>query len=542
MSYLIFPNQLFELKYFLTKPNIVYLVEEPVFFGHRKKDLNFNKLKLVLHRASMKYYESYLKENKIIVHYFGIDDLDYHKIFETKTKGKSVKSPLLTFNLTDHFLRSKLSKLKVLRYIEELENPNFVITEKQLEEYYQSNNKKKTINQSHFYSWVKEKINVLVDTKSYDDENRNPLPNSVEIPVLGVLPTEDKNFLSEAVDYINKHPKYKNNYGPDDLSLDNCWFPVTHKGSHQWLLKFIKDRLCHFGDFQDAIRNEDEFKFKHLFHSLIAPMFNIGLISPHQIIEEVMKVKDSKSGSKITINNIEGFLRQILGWREYQRYCYLYYYKEMTTPNIFKNKNKLSKSLYLGTTGILPVDTAIKDAFQNGYLHHIQRLMVISNFFNLLNISPDESYKWFMEFSLDSYDWLMIQNVYSMGMWADGGLTMRKPYISSATYVLNMSNYKKPKSKGIKNKKDEKKDEKENKKDENKKDENKKDENEKGEKGENEDWTEIWRALFYLKITTHRSIFEKTPYIFQLKSWDKMTPRDQTKLTNLAKKFLKNTF
>ena len=474
----------------------------------------------------MKYYESYLKENKIIVHYYGIDDLDYHKIFENKTKGKSdksVKSLLLTFNLTDHFLRSKLLKLKVLKYIEELESPNFAIKEAQLEEYYENNNKKKTINQSHFYNWVKEKVDVLVDTKSYDDENRNPLPNSIEIPILGVLPAEDKNFLSEAIDYINKHPRYKNNCGPDDLSLDNCWFPITHKSSHQWLLKFIKDRLCHFGDFQDAIRNEDEFKFKHLFHSLIAPMFNIGLISPHQIIEEVMKVKSSKSSYKnvISINNIEGFLRQILGWREYQRYCYLYYYKEMTTPNIFKNKNKLSKSLYDGTTGIPPVDTAIKDAFQNGYLHHIQRLMVMSNFFNLLNISPDESYKWFMEFSLDSYDWLMIQNVYSMGMWADGGLTMRKPYISSATYVLNMSNYKKPKSKQNDKENLNEKDLKEN---------------------LNEDWFEIWRALFYLKIISHRSIFEKTPYIFQLKSWDKMIPREQNKLTNLAKKFIKNTF
>lgn len=518
MSYLIFPNQLFELKYFLTKPNIVYLVEEPVFFGHRKKELNFNKLKLVLHRATMKYYETYLKQNKIIVHYYGIDDLDYNKIFEKKSK--TVKSPLLTFNLTDHFLRSKLSKLGVLRYIEELESPNFVISELQLEEYYDNNNKKKTINQSHFYNWVKEKVDVLVDIKSYDDENRNPLPNSVEIPVLGVLSVEDKNFLSEAIDYINKHPKYKNNCGPNDLSLDNCWFPVTHKSSYQWLLKFINDRLCHFGDFQDAIRKEDEFKYKHLFHSLIAPMFNIGLISPHQIIEEVMKVMKVKS-SKISINNIEGFLRQILGWREYQRYCYLYYYKEMTTPNIFKNKNKLSKSLYQGTTGIPPVDNAIKDAFQNGYLHHIQRLMVISNFFNLLNISPDESYKWFMEFSLDSYDWLMIQNVYSMGMWADGGLTMRKPYISSATYVLNMSNYKKPTSKEIKEK-----------------------ENNKEIKDDNidKDWFEIWRSLFYLKITTHRSIFEKTPYIFQLKSWDKMAPGEQTKLNNLAKKFIKNTF
>jgi deoxyribodipyrimidine photolyase-related protein len=491
--HLIFPNQLFELKYFQSKPSEVHLVEEPIYFGYREKRLNFNKLKLVLHRASMKYYESYLKKNNIIVHYHELDNLDYNKIIKNNTD-------LVTFNVTDHFLKNKLNKVGVKTY---LENPNFAVTELQLEEYYQNNKNKKLINQGHFYNWVKEKVNILVETKSYDNENRNPLPNSVEIPVLGRLTSEDKKFLSEAINYINNHNSFKNNCGPTDLSLDNCWFPVTHKSSQQWLLKFIKDRLYHFGDYQDAIRNDPEFKYRHMFHSLIAPMFNIGLISPHQIIKEVIKVKSSSVG----INNIEGFIRQILGWREYQRYCYLYYYETMTKSNIFKNKNKLTNSLYQGTTGIPPVDDAIKDAFKYGYLHHIQRLMVISNFFNLLNISPDESYKWFMEFSLDSYDWLMIQNVYSMGMWADGGLTMRKPYISTATYVLNMSNYK--------NKI------------------NKKDDDSAIE------WTEIWKALFYLKIISNRNIFVKTPYIFQIKIWDKMTQNEQSRLNNLAIDFTK---
>jgi deoxyribodipyrimidine photolyase-related protein len=361
-----------------------------------------------------------------------------------------------------------------------------VVSESQLEEYYKNNKSKKVINQGNFYNWVKEKVNVLIDTKSYDTENRNALPNSVEIPALGSLTSEDKKFLTEAIEYINKHTKYKNNCGPENLTLDNCWFPVTHKSSHQWLLKFIKDRLHHFGDYQDAIRKEPDFKYKHLFHSLIAPMFNIGLISPHQIIDEVMK---HKSSSKIGMNNIEGFLRQILGWREYQRYCYLHYYTEMTKANIFNNKEKLDSSFYKGTTGIPPVDDAIKSAFETGYLHHIQRLMVMSNFFNLKNISPHEAYKWFMEFSIDSYDWLMIQNVYSMGMWADGGLSMRKPYISTGLYILKMSNYKKPTSQEIK------------------------------ESGI--DWLEVWKDLFYKKLKAHRHIFEKTPYIFQLRMMDK---------------------
>jgi deoxyribodipyrimidine photolyase-related protein len=479
-TYIIFPNQLFELRYFLDtyKPKVIHLVEEPVFFGYRENKLNFNKLKLILHRASMKYYENYLKKNKIEVHYHEFDDV----LNSLKSKVKASDN-LCTFELNDHYLEKKVKKN--FPNIKFLENPNFVVSLTQLNKYYEENKKKKTVNQGHFYNWVKSEINVLIKSKSYDTENRNPLPDSVKIPVLGRLPLEDKKYLKEAIEYVSRNPHFKDNCGPSESELvigETCWFPVTHKGAHQWLQEFIKNRLTHFGDYQDAIRQESEFKYKHLFHSLIAPMFNIGLISPHQIVEEVM---DSNTKYGVKMNNIEGFIRQIVGWREYQRYCYLHYYDKMTKANIFGNNRKLTKELYEGTTGIPPVDDAIKSAFQYGYLHHIQRLMVMSNYFNLLDIHPDEAYKWFMEFSLDSYDWLMIQNVYSMGMWADGGLSMRKPYISTAGYILNMSNYKKPKQSEI--------------------------------KAGQKDWTEVWKSLFYSKLMRHKHIFEKTPYVIHLK-------------------------
>ena len=500
MSYLIFPNQLFELKYFPkdNQPRTVYLIEEPVLFGFRDKKMNFNKLKLVLHRSSMKYYESYLKKNHIEVNYIEIDDIikNYNKL--TKIIKKSEE--LITFKLTDYFLEKKIKK--AFPDIVFLENPNFLVSEGQLNDYYQKNNvnklkKYKSVMHSSFFNWIKEEINVLKDTKSYDNENRNALPDNIKIPSLGALKSEDKNFIKEGIEYITNHHLLKDNCGPEELNFDNCWFPVTHSGSNVWLKKFIKDRLDSFGDYQDAIRTDN----RTLFHSLIAPMFNVGLLSPHQIIEEVMKVN-----KKIKMNNIEGFLRQIIGWREYQRYCYLHYYDEMTKPNVFGNNRKLSKSLYNGTTGIPPVDDAIRDAFNYGYLHHIQRLMVISNFFNLINLDPDESYKWFMEFSLDSYDWLMIQNVYSMGMWADGGLTMRKPYISTGLYILKMSNYKQPRESEI------------------------------IETGFN--WLDIWKSLFYIKIKSNVEIFKKTPYIFQLKIWDKMSKDDKDDLINISNSFL----
>lgn len=153
------------------------------------------------------------------------------------------------------------------------------------------------------------------------------------------------------------------------------------------------------------------------------------------IIKEINKYK-----RLIPLNSYEGFIRQLF-WREYQYYCYRYF--DFSKKNYFGNDKKLNKDWYNGTLGILPVDDAIKEAFSTGYLHHIKRLMVIGNFMNLCQINPKEGFKWFMEFSCDSYEWVMHQNVYDMVFFVSGGGTMRRPYISSSNYILKMSNYKK---------------------------------------------------------------------------------------------------
>ena len=233
-----------------------------------------------------------------------------------------------------------------------------------------------------------------------------------------------------------------------------------------------------------------------MFHANISPMMNIGLINPDYVVDEITEYYNKNK--KVGINNYEGFIRQIIGWREYQRYCYLYAYKELTKPNYFGHKNKLNKKWYDGTTGIRPIDDSIKFAFQTGYLHHIIRLMVVSNFMNLCRIKPDDCYKWFMEFAVDSYDWVMIQNVYSMGQWADGGLTMRKPYISSDNYIVNMSNYKR------------------------------------------EDWGELWNDLYYYFISDHENKLKKTPYIRNLVHWKKKSKKEKDEIIRSSKKLIKS--
>jgi deoxyribodipyrimidine photolyase-related protein len=474
MNLLLFPTNLFEIKHFPKNINKIYLIEDPIFFGYRDKKLNFNKIKLFYHKASMLKYCDYLKSNDYDVTY-----IEFHKLSEgTKKYTFLKKDNWCCFEFMDHLLEKRIKKIN--KNIEILQNPNFLIDIDKLNDFYEKSGKK--YYHKNFYDMIKKEINVLVGVKSTDTENRNKLPDNIDIPKIPKI-KKDKYYI-KAKNYIEKH--FSDNYGV----IDNCVFPYDHLNAKKWLKYFLSNKFANYGKFQDAISDNDNF----LFHSTLSPMLNIGLLNPDYIVDETIKFYDNNK--KIGMNNLEGFLRQIIGWREYQRFCYLYLYDDIIKPNIMKHSLKLNKSWYDGTTGILPVDDAIKFAFKYAYLNHISRLMIMSNIMNLCQIHPDECYKWFMEFSIDSYDWVMIQNVYSMGQWSDGGLTMRKPYISSSNYILKMSNYKK------------------------------------------NDWCNIWNALYYNFLVKNKKIIEKTPYGRNLSYWNKLKDSEKNEILKIAKEFI----
>ena len=422
--FIILPIHLINPKLIPRKCKII-MIEDPIYFGYRQNNLNFNKLKLVLHRASMKYYQVLLKSKGYKVKYIDFKDI----LRFGRNKYLKDYDQVFMFDPVDHLVLKEYKKScdELIVY----DSPIFIDTLDDLDEYEQLRKKKghKKYYHSSFYTWQRKKLNILVGSKTYDTQNRESLPQNIKIPK---LPKGDQNtkYVREAQRYINKH--FPNNYGDTKYFM----YPITHKTSKVWLRNFINTRLPLFGTYQDAISTRGDF----LFHSILSPMINIGLLTPREVINEVTKAYYANS-RKIKINNYEGFIRQVIGWREYQRYLYEFAYKQMVSRNFFGNTRKLSKKWYQGTTGVLPIDHAIQTAFKYGYLHHIQRLMIMSNFMNLCGISPKEAYKWFMEFAIDSYDWVMIGNVYSMGMFADGGLSMRKPYISSSSYILRMSDY-----------------------------------------------------------------------------------------------------
>ena len=393
MSFLILPNQLFEVKH-LDKSLEHIIYEHPHYF----KSYKYNKKKLILHRASMKYYHDYLKKNKIKSKYVEFDE-------KLKIKDYKIFDPV--------------DKIKLPGKPEILETPNFLLS-KEIYEEYRKKTKKFFFN--GFYMWGKKKIDVLPNVKSQDKYNRKSLPKDEKIPKVPSNKSDQK-YINEAIKYINKH--FSRNYG----NVDNFMFPVTHSTAKKFFRYFLKYKLKNFGEFQDAIVEENN----TLFHSLLSTSINIGLLNPIDLAEKVEKVK-------APLNSKEGYIRQLF-WREYQRFCYIYY--NFKGKNYFGNRKKLTKEWYDGTTGVDPIDNSIVIGFDTGYLHHIERLMVMGNFMNLSGISPKEGFKWFMEFSCDSYEWVMHQNVYDMVFFVSGGATMRRPYISSSNYISKMSNYKK---------------------------------------------------------------------------------------------------
>jgi len=414
--FLILPTQLFEKKYLpkyiLESKSQVILWECPWYFNNPK--YIFNKKKLVLHKSSIEYYYKYLKDNKINV----------VKVLYNQDINNVIIGPYSMFDPIDNVKLLKLPKYKC----DMIESPNFMMTKEQYSQYRTKTDK---FFFNPFYMFFKKQLNILPDTLSLDNENRTPLKKAdydkLKIPKVPKNSIDEK-YIKIGVKYINEH--FPNNYG----NVDNFIFPVCHTTAKKWLNFFIKYKFSNFGKYQDIINKDNE----TMFHSLLSTSLNIGLINPLDIIDIIKKLKISDIG----LNNYEGFIRQLF-WREYQRYTYIYYFSDLKNQklNYFSNKQNLTPKWYNGTTGIDPVDDAIKTGFETGYLHHIIRLMIIGNYMNLSGISPLQGFKWFMEFSCDSYEWVMYQNVLGMAFFADGGKTMRRPYISSSNYIKKMSNY-----------------------------------------------------------------------------------------------------
>jgi deoxyribodipyrimidine photolyase-related protein len=482
---LVFPHQLFKVNPAVDGARKVYLVEEYLFFSQYK----FHQQKLVLHRASMKFYAGYLAGKKITVEYIdAIDGLsDIRKLIARLYKQK-IKEIHFT-DTADYLLNRRIAKACAETGInlKEYTTPYFLNTLAEVKGYF---DKKKTYFQTGFYTEQRKKRNILLDASggpeggqwTYDADNRMKFPKKEKAPVIKFA-AED-NAVAEAKKYVIKN--FKDNYG----SAEKFIYPTDFAAAEKWLDDFLKERFEKFGIYEDAIVAKENF----LHHSVLSPMLNIGLLQPQQIISKAIEVS---AKYKIPLNSLEGFIRQILGWREFIRIVYEREGVLQRTKNYWGFTRKIPESFWTGTTGILPIDNVIQKVLQTGYCHHIERLMVLGNFMLLCEFDPDEVYRWFMELFVDAYDWVMVPNVYGMTQFADGGLMTTKPYISGSNYLLKMSDY---------------------------------------EKG---DWTTVWDGLFWRFMHVHRSFFLKNPRLGMLvKTFDKMPAEKQNNHLGNAEKYL----
>lgn len=426
---LFFPHQLYKSNPALKEGNEVILFEDPLFF----RQYNFHKQKLILHRASMRFYKLFLEEKGYKVFYASTTDFATLKSLFDFIYKEGIKKLNCVFP-DDYLLQRRL-----VRYSKEYsilisftKNPGFINS---LDEIKSSLSGKKRYLMSSFYKERREISGLLMQDGapvggkfSFDDENRKKLPKDYIPPE--PLNFAENNLVKEAKEYVLK--VFPANLG--DSHYFN--YPVTHEEASKSLSDFLVNRFENFGIYEDSLST----KYAVINHSVLASALNIGLITPIEIVNETINFAKEM---KIPLNSLEGFIRQVFGWREFLRGIYHFEGTKMRNMNLLNHQNKLPDVFYTGNTGIIPVDMVIKNLLKSGYSHHIERLMVLGSFMNLLEIHPFEIYRWFMELYIDSYDWVMVPNLYGMSLYSAGAIITTKPYVSGSNYLLKMSDYKK---------------------------------------------------------------------------------------------------
>lgn len=483
---LIFPHQLFKCSPILDVNAEIYLIEEFLFFNHYK----FHKQKVAFHRASMKAYADYLNDKGKTVNYIDAisDDCDVRDLIP-KLVDKGIEK-IHIIDPTDNWLEKHIKSVSDGIDVKWYESPLFINNKDELSSFFKPS-KKKFFQTSFYKNQRKDRSILMVSDEpeggewTYDSENRKKYPKDKTPPSIQFPDKTD--YHKEAENYVNDH--FKNHYG--ELN-DFVVYPIDFGSAESWLNQFFNQRFHEFGPYEDAIVKEEHF----LNHSLLSPLINVGLLDPTDVIDKAI---DFAKSNDVPINSLEGFVRQILGWREFIRGVYEVKGTEERTKNFWNFDRKIPKSFYDGTTGIKPVDDVIKKVNKTAYAHHIERLMILGNFMVLCEFDPDEVYQWFMELFIDAYDWVMVPNVYGMSLYADGGLMSTKPYISSSNYIMKMSNY----SKG--------------------------------------DWQETWDSLFWTFMDKHRDFFSGNPRLgMLLGNLDKMNKETLENHLKNAEKFIKS--
>ena len=485
--FIVLGNQLFNPSYFekFRNDHLFFICEDFQLCTYQKH----HKHKILLFLSAMRSFADELKKKKFEVIYKSIEEKDFKESYVDKLfkeiEKENVKE-ISMFEVEDKFFEKQLlDNLKKLK-LNYLKSPMFLSSRDDFKTYL---NQVKKPFMANFYKKQRVDHNILVDSDnkpvggkwSFDDENRKKLPKEINLPEKFTFKeTKHTKNLKEIVEKTFSHHPGK---------TKSFWTCTNRKDTESYLDYFLDKKIENFGDYEDAVDQRDNI----LFHSALSPQINLGLLTPEEIISKIK----SKTISKI--NSHEGYIRQLIGWREFIRGIYQNFDEKLEKSNFFNHKKVMKETWYTGTTGLVPLDFSINNALEYGWTHHIERLMILCNIMNLSEINPKEVYKWFMEMFIDSSDWVMSPNVYGMGLFSDGGIFATKPYICGSSYFLKMMHFKKG------------------------------------------SWCDIMDGLYWRFIDKHKDFFLSNPRLsMMVRILEKMNEERKNKIFNAANEFIKN--
>ncbi len=301
---------------------------------------------------------------------------------------------------------------------------------------------RKRLRMEDFYREGRQRFNILMEGDqpvqgrwNFDRENRKPPKGKLTLPE--ALWFEPDAMTQDVIDWVQRSPVFK--ASQTYWSIESFQWGVTREQALQVLDFFIQTRLSDFGPYQDAMVTGEQ----TMWHAMLSPYLNLGLLHPLEVVQAAEQAYYANQDTW-EINSVEGFVRQVMGWREYIHGIYIHMEEEYPQRNWFNHRQPLPDFYWTGETPMNCLSQILAQVKQTGYAHHIQRLMVLNNFALIAGISPQELQDWFHAAFIDAYDWVMQPNVIGMGQFADGGMMASKPYAASANYINTMSDYCKP--------------------------------------------------------------------------------------------------
>jgi deoxyribodipyrimidine photolyase-related protein len=390
--------------------------------------------KIVLFLSAMRSYADGLRAAgyRVLYRKLDDDDQDYEARLEDAI-DETGAARIEHFEIEDRPMEARIARFAERRGLERRErrSPMFLASRDAFADYARG---RKRLLMADFYKAARIEHGILVEDDgsptggrwSFDEDNRKKLPARITPPP---VPAADRTaHTKDVVALVSK------SFSDHPGNADDFWWPTTRDAALAWLDRFVNERLDLFGPYEDAISTRSD----TVFHSTLTPVLNLGLITPREVVDAVLEAAQHRD---IPLQSLEGFIRQVIGWREFIRGIYREFGEQQATTNFWAHERTLGRAWYDGTTGIPPLDDTIRTAEKLGWTHHIPRLMVAGNLMTLCEVRPDAAHRWFMEMYVDSSEWVMGPNVYGMGIFSDGGIFATKPYICGSNYLRKMSDY-----------------------------------------------------------------------------------------------------